>query len=429
MKRFFELIKGNRLFNNISWIFFGNVAYAAFKFLLDALIARFLSLNDNGMLNYANSIVTFITVICGLGFSSIITREFVEDKASSGKALCSCIVSQSVVGLVSVISLQFIIRIISPDEPSLYPIVLLQSLSSIFSSLSLFVYWFRYKNQAKLVAILRIVAFVLSGIWRLGAVVFTDSLIFYTIGLLSETIFFGAFLLVAFFKTNKTGFSFSFSLVKKILKSSYPFIFSALLTTIYGQTDKVMLKSMMDNEAVALYSVALHLAVALSMIPSTLIEGFRPEVMELKFKNEQLYLKRFRQLYAIIFWVSVAYGLFVTVFAKQIILILYGEKYLGAVGALSLVVWYSAFSYFGSVNNMYMVSEYKAQWVQITTLAGAICNVILNYLMIPYWGIMGAALASLLTQFVANFLFMWIVKGLRPGFYNMLKGITLRDIR
>jgi len=165
------------------------------------------------------------------------------------------------------------------------------------------------------------------------------------------------------------------------------------------------------------------------MIPSTLIEGFRPEVMEMKFKNEKLYLKRFRQLYAIVFWISIAYCLFVTFFAKQIILIVYSEKYIGAVNSLSLIVWYSAFSYFGAINNMYMVSEYKNKWVQITTLSGALCNVALNYLLIPVWGIMGAALASLLTQFVANFAILWIVKDLRPGFYNMMRGICLRDIR
>lgn len=418
-----------RLFKNISWIFFGNVLYALFKFLLDVFVARMLTLDDNGALDYATSLISVASSICGFGFASIITREFVENEKKAGECLCSCILTQSGAAIIAIFILQLIIRFMAPNEPQLYMIVLLQSTSTLFSSLSLFVYWFRYKNKADQVAILRLVAFGLTALWRIGALYFYDSLFLYTCGLAAESLVFGLFLAVSFFKSYNGKFNYSFDTVRKILKSSYPFVFSALLMTIYGQTDKIMLKSMMDNSAVALYSASLRLACALSMIPSSLIEGFRPEVMDMKFKNEKLYLKRFRQLYAIVFWFSVAYGVFVTIFAKPIILLLYGEKYLGAIGSLSLIVWYSAFSYFGAINNMYMVAEYKGKWVQITTLAGAACNVVLNYILIPYLGIIGAALASLLTQFVANFVMLWAVKDLRSGFYNMVRGIFLRDIR
>lgn len=421
-------LKNIPLFRNLSWIFFGNVFYSLFHFGMDAFAANILSLNDNGMLNYAASLISFISAICGFGFASIITREFVEDEARSGDCLCSCILTQSGAGVLAIVALQVIVRILAPGESQLYVITLLQSTSMIFSSLSLYVYWFRYKHKADLVAILRLVAFGITALWRILSLYVFKSLISYAIGLAAESLLFGGFLLFAFFRSYNGSFRFSAQLVRKILKSSYPFIFSALLATIYSQTDKIMLKSMVDNSAVALYSASVRLATALAIIPSSLIEAFRPDVMSLKHKNEDLYKKRFRQLYAIVFWFSVAYGLFVTFFAKYILLIIYGEKYLGATGSLALVVWYSAFSYFGAINNMYMVAEYKSKWVQITTLAGAACNVILNALLIPVWGIVGAALASLSTQFIANFAMLWFVKDLRPGFYNMIRGLALRNI-
>ena len=422
-------LSSGRLAKNISWIFFGNVLYALFRFLLDAFVARELSLDDNGLLNYANSLIQFATAICGLGFSSIVTREFVENEKRAGDCLCSCIVAQSAVSVVAIAVLQVVVRLLAPGEPMLYTVTLLQSTSTLFGSLALFVYWHRCRDKANLVAILRMVAFGITAVWRIFALHFPKSLFGYTCGLAAESLLFGVFLAVAFFRNFHGTFRFSMEMVRRILKSSYPFIFSALLSIIYGQTDRIMLKSMMGNEEVALYSAALRLASALSMIPSSLIEGFRPTIMELKHKDEGMYLKRFRQLYAIVFWFSVLYGLFVLLFAKYIVLILYGEKYLGAVGALSLVVWYDAFCYFGSVNNMYMVAEYKSKWVQFTTLAGAVCNIVLNLVMIPIWGIEGAALASLVTQVLANFVMMWVIKDLRPGFKNLLRGIALRDIR
>ena len=421
-------LKSAPLIRNLSWIFFGNVLYSLFHFGMDAFAANILSLNDNGMLTYATSLITFFTAIIGFGFDGIITREFVEKEGREGDCLCSCTVTYSGAGAVAIVVLQLVLRVLAPGETQLHVIALLQSTSMVFGSLSLYVYWFRYKHKSNVVAILRLVAFGITAVWRVLSLCVFKSLTSYAIGLAAESLLFGGFLLIAFFRSYKGSFRFSFDLVRNIMKSSYPFIFSALLTTIYGQTDRIMLKSMVDNSAVALYSAALRLATALAMIPSSLVEAFRPEVMSLKSKNEDLYLKRFRQLYAIVFWFSVAYGLFITVFAKQILLIIYGEKYLDATGALALVVWYSAFSYFGSINNMYMVAEYKSKWVQITTLAGAVCNIVLNAALIPFLGIVGAALASFLTQFVANFVVLWCVKDLRSGFFNMLKGIALRDV-
>ena len=101
---------------------------------------------------------------------------------------------------------------------------------------------------------------------------------------------------------------------------------------------------------------------------------------------------------------------------------------MGAVSSLSLIVWYTSFSYFGAINNLFMVAEGVNKWVPVNTFVGAMTNIILNFVFIPRLGIVGAALASLLTQFVANFLMMLINPQLRKGFRLMIGGICLRDI-
>lgn len=74
-----------------------------------------------------------------------------------------------------------------------------------------------------------------------------------------------------------------------------------------------------------------------------------------------------------------------------------------------------------------MVAEEKQKWVQATTLTGAVANIVLNFLLIPHIGIVGAALASLITQFLANFVLMAIIPDLRKGFGIMINGIILKD--
>ena len=422
-------LAGSRLFMNVSWIFFGNAAHAVLSFLLNIVVARVLSLNDNGMLTYAASWVAFFTSVGTLGFHGIISREFSKDENRSNELLWSCIAARVIFSFGAILALQIIAHVSSPKEHELHIIILCQSMQLLFGSFDMFIYWYRYKNQAKITAVYRLIAFGISAAWRLFAIAVFKSLTFYALGIVAETGLFVTFLFAFYRKHYVRGISVSKSTILMMLRISYPFIFSAVLSSIYGQADKIMLKSMVDNSAVALYNASTLLAGLVVIIPTTLIEGFRPDIMDAKLHDEALYQKRLRQLYAIIFWACIAYGLFITFFAKQIILIVYGAKYIGAVGSLSLIVWYTSFSYFGAINNVFMVAEDRIKWVQVTTLTGAICNVILNFALIPIWGIVGAALASFLTQFLANFVLMAVIPDLRKGFGIMVRGITLRNIK
>lgn len=423
-----KIADGNRLVKNVSWIFFGNVVHAILVFLLNIFVARSLTLNDNGLLTYSTSWINFFTAVGTLGFNGIISREFSKNENKSNEYIWSCIFCRILFGIIAIILVQILVKISSPHEPLLHLIVLCQSSMILFSSFDLFIYWYRYKNQAKVTAVYRLIAFFISAFFRVVAIGVIKSVVLYVIGVSLETLLFVSFLYKFYRKHYTKRIIIKKDIAFKMLGMSYPFIFSAILSMIYGQADKIMLKSMIDNTSVALYNAATTIAGLVVIIPTTLIEGFRPDIMDAKIHNEKLYQKRLSQLYSIVFWCCVAYGIVISLFSKPIIYVLYGEKYFGAAKALSLIVWYTSFSYFGAINNVFMVAEEKQKWVQITTLVGAIANVILNFIFIPMWGIVGAALASFLTQILANFVMMFIFRDLQKGFKIMLRGILFKGI-
>lgn len=414
----------NKFKQNVSWIFAGNVAHAILQFLLNIYVAKVFGTADYGLINYAASLIAFFTSIGTLGFNGIITKKFADNEEKADEYIGSATVYRLLFSILSVIILQVIARLTEPNNTTLHWVVLGQSLAMVFGAFDLIIYWFRYKAQAKIVAILRLVAFAISAMWRVLILSTSKNIVAYVFGVSAETIIFSALLLFAFIKVSKRNFQFKNDTAVKLIKMSYPFIFSAILVTIYGQVDKLMLNAMLDKNAVAYYSVSFNLAGAISIIPQALIEGFRPDIMSFRNTDIERYKRRLMQLYCVVFWLCIVYGLFISFFAKQIILVFYGEKYLPAVDSLSLVVWYASFSYFGAINNMYMVAEKKIKWVQITTFVGALVNVILNYVFIPILGVAGAALASLITQIVANFVLLAVVPQLRENFIIIIKGIT-----
>lgn len=423
------MISGFSFKKNLSWIFVGNVVHALGAFALNVLVARQLGTEQYGLVTYGLALVTFATSVCNLGLDAVITRFFAEDEKSYSVCLGSGIVARLTVSIIGIIALQVVMVVSGASDSKLQLLVLAQSSSLVYGSFDLFIYWFRYKYRADIPSILRMVAFVVSGVFQIFAVVVAGDVVLYALSYAAETGMYALLTMIAYWKIWRQRLQFSFLKLKQMLSLSAPFVFSAILSTVYGQTDRVMLNVMAGSSAVAYYSVSATLAGAISIIPIALIEGFRPSVMESKFVSGSMYRRRLSQLYAAVFWICVSYCLFIAAFAEPIIRIMYGDEYLPAVPALSLIVWYTSFSYFGSINNVYMVAEGKTKWVPILTGCGALINILLNLVLIPGLGIVGASAASLLTQIITNFILFGAIPELREGFKLMLNGIVLRGLR
>lgn len=415
-------------FHNLSWIFIGNVVHAILQFLVNIIAARILTTEDLGTINYTASLIAFFTTIGTLGFNHTITMHYTEDEEKAGIYTGTAIISRIVVAVLAIVVIQIVIKIIEPQKVVLSAVAFCQSTSILFAAFDSYIYWFRFKNQANIVAVGRLAAFFLSASIRVVVLFTTKSIVWYVSACSLEVLAYSLFLSLAYIKGKNPKLAFDRNMFLEMLKLSYPFIFSALLMTIYGQTDKIMLRVLLDIDSVAFYSVSLVLAGVISIIPIALIDGFRPEIMKSKIKNKVIYEKRFRQLYCIVFWICVCYGIVISLFARPIILMSYGSKYLPAIPSLATVVWYTSFSYFGAINNIYMVCENKTSYVQMTALLGAGTNIALNYVLIPAVGVVGAAAASLITQIAINFLLLAVLSPLRPCFKLMLDGILFRDV-
>ncbi len=141
-------------------------------------------------------------------------------------------------------------------------------------------------------------------------------------------------------------------------------------------------------------------------------------------KNGTKYANNISRLYGIICYLAFAQSLVFTIFAWLIIGVLYGDAYGAAVPILQVLIWQCAFSYMGTIRNIWLLAEEKQKYLPIINLSGVVANIILNAVMIPFWGAFGAAFASLLTQFAMNFLFGFILKPIRENNRLLLRGLN-----
>ena len=140
------------------------------------------------------------------------------------------------------------------------------------------------------------------------------------------------------------------------------------------------------------------------------------------------YIKKQKLLYAIIFWSCVVFALGITIFSNLIINILYGAEYLGAKNALIISAWYPIFAQLGSARNTWIVINNKNKYSKKYVFWGAVVNFILNSILIPKYGIDGAAIATLITQIVVAIVAPLIYKETRITVKHIFESIVLKGI-
>jgi O-antigen/teichoic acid export membrane protein len=233
-----------------------------------------------------------------------------------------------------------------------------------------------------------------------------------------------AILLLIFYRKNHgQRIAVNFSLGKNLLGRSYHFIITGIMVLIYTQIDKIMIGQMLDEYQLGLYSAALSVCTLISFVPDAILTSARATVFNAKQSGEH-YLRRLKQTYAIIFWVCAGIAFLISVLAPVIVNIIYDEQYVGAISTLSLLVWYVPLSYLGLARGIWIVTEDKNKYSKYYTFWGVIMNVGLNAFMIPLWGILGATIATIITELFTLFITPLFYKETKIHTKYVLEAIT-----
>ena len=233
-------------------------------------------------------------------------------------------------------------------------------------------------------------------------------------------------LIILYKKLNGQKLSFSFSLAKSMFSRSKYYILSGIMIAVFTQTDKVMLENMIDSAATGHYSAAVTCAGLAMFVFAAIIDSGRPVIFEAKKRSTEEFELTVKRLYCILIYLSLAQCIVMTMLPKFIIGITYGADYYPAATSLQIIVWYTTFAYVGNVRNIWILAESKQKYQWFIDLSGAATNVVLNLIFIPLWGINGAAIASLISQFVVNVGIGFIIKPVRRSNVLMLQALDVR---
>lgn len=412
--------------SNAKWIILCRVAQSLLQLLIGMLSARYLGPANYGLINYAKSVVAFAVPFTQLGLNATLVRELIDDPEKEGQILGTSLLMSFLSSLLCIGTVWVFVSIANRGEAQTIVVCLLYSLSMMFQAIELIQYWFHSKLQSKYPSMMMLAAYVVVSVYKIFLLIAQKNIYWFAVVYSVEYGVVGMSLLFLFQRQSPQALSISGQIARRLLRNSYPYIFSSLMVTLFQNTDHVMLKMISGDTENGYYSAAITSATVCSFVYAAIIDSMRPVILSSKKAGDEEYGKHVSTLYCIIIYLALAQGLAFTLLAKPIVMILYGPEYLQTVPVIQILVWYVSFSQMGRIRNIWILTEGKQRILWKINLAGALLNIAINALLIPYFGAFGAAFASLITQVFTNFFLGFMVKELRANNQMLLTGIDPR---
>ena len=358
-----------------------------------------------------------------LGFDATLVREYVEYPEREGAIFGTSLVLNLISGFACTIAVVAFSSVTNAGDHTTIIVCGLYSLSLIFAATEMIQYWFQYKLLSKYSSAIMLGTYFFVSAYKIFLLVAQKNVYWFAI---THSIEYGIISICLFLVYLKKGggFHFSWTLGKELLKNSKHYILASLMLIIIQNTDHIMLTLISGKAENGLYSAAITAAGVFQFVYTAIIDSCRPVILENKKEGSEEYNLNLTRLYSLTLYMSLVQSAVFTIFADLIIGILYGEEFAGAVPVFRILVWFLAFSVMGTVRNVWILAEQKQKILWIINLSGAVFNILLNSVFIMHMGACGAALASLMTQFFANFVFGFIWKPLRDNNGIILKSLS-----
>lgn len=418
----------NKVVKNTFWIISCKVLQMLLNLVVSMMTARYLGPSNYGLINYAASIVTFLVPVMQLGLRSTLVQELVEQPEDEGKILGTAVTLNVLSAIACIIGIISVTSVLNAGETETIIICGLYSVSLLFQATEMVQYWFQAKLQSKYPSIAMLISYVIVSAYKIYLLATGKNVYWFAVSQAVDALLISIILYIFYKRVGEQKLSVSLRIGKKMFSKSKYYIVSGLMVNIFQFTDRIMLKFMMGDDSTGFYSAAVVCAGISSFVFMAIIDSSRPSILRDSRSNKKAFEEGMCNLYCVIIYLSLAQSIGITLLANPIIRILYGEQYIPSISVLRLVVWYTTFSYLGTVRNIWILAEGKQKVLWKMNLCGALANIILNYVLIPYFGGEGAAVASIITQFISNVVMNSMLAETKGCNRLMAKGVNPRRL-
>lgn len=387
-------------------------------FFMVVYLARTLGDENYGKYVFAGAYTSFFMILSDLGLGNLTTRHLARDKASADAYLGTMVALRLCLALVS-LGMAYLILVMLRYPPDIRTIVCILLIGRLLIGTFgfLYVHVFEGYEQMQYITLLDSLKkatdlFIAVGVLSLGF-----GLVELMIGFVaSETIH----LAIAWgFGRYRLGIRVRPTIQPgqwgPLIRAALPFALLLAFMTVLMSTDIVMLEKMRSDVEVGWYGAATRLVSTLSIIPMMVGTAMFPAASRLYRVSidevRHLFLRVLRPLLL----VCIPVGVGTSILALDIVFLLYGLEYLPASDALRILIWSAALNFLTLPMIFLLTATDRQTYGMYAMGASALVNVACNLILIPRFGITGAAVTTVASQIVLLCCCLPVVVRLLPG--------------
>lgn len=424
-------LKGRRtlhqVFGNISWLVLDKILRIGFGIFVGVWVARYLGSDRFGALNYATALAMIFSPFATLGLDVIVVRNLVQGKSPNETLGTAFALKLAGSLLVITVSLTAGCLLLRTDTVTRVMIGIIAA-GTIFQSFDVIDFWFQSQVRSKYVVYSRNTAFVLISVLKIVLMKLHAPTVAFAWAGVSEILLAAVGLVILYRFTGESLFAWRINLkcAIQLLADSWPLMLSGIVIFIYLRLDQVMLGQMKGNHEVGIYSAAVRLSELWFFIPAAIGSSVLPSILKTKVVDEDLYSKRMQKLLTIMALLGYAVAVPMSFLSNQIMHIVFGGQFDAAGPSLAVLCWAGLFVSIGVAGGPWLMAGDLMRFSLAVTALGALVNVLVNLALIPVYGALGAAIASLISYAVAAFLGFFLLSRTRELAFMMLNAFLLR---
>jgi polysaccharide transporter, PST family len=390
-------------FKNISWLVFDRVWRLSISLFVGVWLTRYLGPDNFGKINYVLAFVGIAGVISSLGMESFLIKELTYDSANKNDILSSAFLLRLAVALFVFIFL--LILFFFTNEPRynflLFFILAPQLLSNPFGIVD---YALQSDLKARVTVIFRNTFFLIVAALKIVSIVNRWSIYSIAVLMVLDVYLGDLSLFFYFLKKNQkfSPFKINKSYIKELSVKSVPFLMSNVAIVIYMKVDQILLGKLSSPLQVGYFTAATKITEIFYFVPLIITGSLFKLLIEAKKESRERYLKYSRIIFFSFLAASILISVVVSCFSSQIVVHLFGEKFVDSIGVLKTYNWCLVPIFCGVAFGQLLVIEDCQSIVLYKTIIGVALNILLNIVLIPKYGAFGAAIATIITQFISS---------------------------
>lgn len=387
---------------NAIWLSAGTIGSRIIKALIIIYAARILGAEDYGIFSYALSLAALFSIFADAGTTAVVTREISKSPEEAERYLSTALtIKLYLVGL-SFILIAFVAPLFATLKGAVI-LLPLAALLTVFDSLRDFSFSVtRAWEKMELEAGINMVTGIAITVLGFAALFLHPTPFTLMIGyILGSAIGLLAAILILWNLIKKIIGKFNKELAIKIIKESTPFALMGLLGALTINTDTIMIGWLRNATDVGLYSAVQRPVLLIYLLPSLIAMSAFPLVSKLARQNDERVRSIAEKTIGSLLMIALPIIVGGMVLSRQITGFLFGSEYISAASTFAVLISTLFFVFPASMIGNMIFAYNKQKSMVIFLAVGGLGNVFLDYLLIPKFGILGSAWATLISQSLA----------------------------